>query len=106
MKVEDQVTQASCIYIHSITYNFENKKIIISFIENPEGQQQFKRLIFTDVYEFSETIDKNDFDEDCLDSIIGIQESQHNALIKYIVTTEQREMEIYTENVPLIEDIE
>ena len=106
MRIIDFFENTNIIYIHSIEINFNQKIIIINFIANPEKQDKIDiKLIFYNFKSFLDNIDELDYDPDCLDSLIDIQEIHINQFIKYIITTEQREIEIYTAYLASIEDL-
>ena len=106
MRIIEAFEKVNIIYIHSTKIDLKLKKITINFLENPQNQKKIvKRLIFCNFKTFVDHIDEDDYDEDCLDSLIDIQETNINQFKKYIVRTEQREIEICTEYVPLLEDL-
>jgi hypothetical protein len=75
MNLEQRVTKGFIVYIHSIDYDVVNKHLVIKLLKNPEHQQQIARILsFYNIQNLSEKLDKEDFDEDCLDSLMGLQE--------------------------------
>lgn len=61
-------------------------------------------MTFSNIQNFSDELDKEDFDEDCLDSLIGIQKYPQRTGFYYVVGTEQREMIFFTEVEPHLEE--
>lgn len=60
--------------------------------------------MFSNIQDFSDEIDKEDFDEDCLDSLIGIEEYLKETGVRYVVQTEQRTMVFFTELEPYVRE--
>jgi hypothetical protein len=107
MKLEEEVKKGSIFYIHSIDYNSRCEVLTINFLGNPEDQQTIKRvLIFSDVQSMLEKIDAECFDEDCLDSLISLEEILREEKTKYLIVTEQREISFFSKIKPQIQDFE
>lgn len=107
MKLEEKVTKGFIVYIHRIDYDVVNKRLVIRFLKNPEEQQRIARVLtFSKVQNFSDELDKEDFDKDCLDSLIGLQEYQQQTGVQYVVRTEQREMVFFTDIEPHLQEME
>lgn len=87
MNLEARVTRGFTVYIHDIIYSPEDKILVIKFIKDPATDLSITRILtFSEIQCFSEEIDVEDFDEDCLDSLIGIQEHfQENGMMRYVV---------------------
>lgn len=88
MNLEERVTKGFIVYIHSIDYNVVNKSLVIRLLKNPEYQQQIARiLIFYNIQNFAEELDKEEFDADCLDSLIGLHEYPQGTGVQYLIRT-------------------
>ena len=107
MKLEEKETKGFIAYIHSIDYDFVNKRLVIRLLKNPEEQQRIARVLtFSNVQNFSDELDKEDFNKDCLDSLIGLQEYQQQTGVQYVVRTKQREMVFFTDIEPQLQEME
>ena len=105
MTLEERVTKDFIIYIHSIQYDIVDRCLVIKFLKSPEEEPSIARILtFFNIQDFSEEIDEKDFDEDCLDSLIGIQEYPQKTGVRYVVRTEQREMIFFTEVEPQVQE--
>ncbi|HCF27836.1 MAG TPA: hypothetical protein DEV81_11705 [Cyanobacteria bacterium UBA11049] len=104
MNLEQRVTKGFIVYIHSIDYDAVNKNLVIQLLKSPEYQPQIARILtFYNIQNFSEELDKEDFDEDCLDSLIGLQEYPQKTGVQYLIRTEQREIVFFTEVEPHVQ---
>lgn len=106
MNLEEKVTKGFVVYIHSIVYDDVDKNLVINFIKDPATDLSVIRtLTFSEIENFSEEIDDEDFDEDCLDSLIGLQEYPLGNGVRYVIRTEQREMIFATSIKPCIWEV-
>ncbi len=105
MTLEQRATKDFIIYIHSIEHDVVNKYLVIKFLKNPVDEPSVARILtFLNIQDFSEEIDDEDFDENCLDSLIGIQEYPEATGVRYVIRTEQREIIFFTETEPKIQE--
>ena len=101
MKLQQILSKNNLVYIDSVEYVEAAKELRIRFLKNPENQKDsYSLLFFREVENFSETID--DLELDCLDSILGINESHKDSYSEYSITTEQRFMHFTTNQKPTL----
>jgi hypothetical protein len=82
MRFEEEITKGSIFYIHSIVYNSNYDTLKINFLFSPENQKEIKQILtFSNIQLLSDKLDFESFDEDCLDSLIGIEISTSKSFI-------------------------
>lgn len=91
-------------YIFSISecfYDVIKRELTLVRMVEPNSYIKNKKVIFTDIYDFSdETLD---IDDDCIDIIIGAHRDEKEI---FFIKTDQREISFKTKNEPIIEMIE
>ena len=97
MRLQQLLSKNNLLYIHSVEYAPFSQELKIKFIKNPKSQKEsLFLLLFREVKNFAETIDDLDFDLDCLDSILGVDEIHKISNVEYSITTEQRFIQFTT----------
>lgn len=102
MKLEDKITREETTYIHSMDYNWKERRFTLNLVKNPgiiNGAG--KRVTFSNVSNFliDEETNKS------VDQIMGISEHRENDGVKYIFLTEQRTFMFLTDKEPLLLDL-
>jgi len=92
-------------YILELEYNLEKRKIIIICARDTIDWKPGKRLTFSDVTEFSESVvDEDDFIDDTLiDSMMGLYPKTDGT---YVLCTEKRELFFKSGTDPISVDID
>jgi hypothetical protein len=104
MKLEEQITRGVVTYISSIEYDSAERRLTIKFLRDPEESVIDRILTFSNVKDFSDELNWDEGeDEDCLDSLIGLDEYPEDEGTCYVVHTDKREMVFYTNENPQIE---
>lgn len=76
-------------YIDTLTYDLDEREIIIVFWKRDWDSTSRGRLTFTDVRSFSENMLEDAFEENLADSIMGLYRKEEGL---YLVLTEKREL--------------
>jgi hypothetical protein len=107
MNLEQQVTHGAILYINSIEYNIVDKSLLIKLIGHPEMNPSVVRTVFfSGIENFQDVIDEADYDPDCVDSVMGIQERKRSDnSIQYFIVTEQREISFCSKSPPKITEL-
>ncbi|WP_026941652.1 hypothetical protein [Hellea balneolensis] len=90
-------------YIQRITYDLDERKLVIACSANSDNRIQFKELIFRDIVSFKEVLFEDAFDDNLTDSIIGIHMISDGV---YCVNTEKRELFMQVDKEPIVQVIE
>lgn len=107
MRLEEKVTAGFIIYIARIAYEPGEKSLTINFLKSPESQKIARTLIFSNIQDFSEQLNWEEaVDENCVDSLIGLDEYPQQEKVKYVVHTQEREIIFSTDEKPQVVDTE
>ncbi len=108
MNLEEKITSGWVSYISSIEYSSAERRLVIKFLKDPEGNQIDRILTFSGIEDFSqEEFEDEDVEAgiQVIESLIGLDEYPENERVRYVVHTELREMIFRTRENPLIEDV-
>ncbi len=106
MDLEEKVTKGLVIYIQSIDYSLVENCLSTKFLKNPKESLIARILTFSNVQELSDEWNWDEGrDEDCLDSLIGLDEYPEQSGVQYVIQTEQRAIIFYTEEEPLLQEV-
>ena len=97
-KLEHKITKGRAVWITTINTSFIENRIVISYTHDPDSMNIIHQLIFTDVLSFNLTSNPEDFDLDCMETIIGITKEEDI----YHFHTSGYEFSIRTTNEPKI----
>ena len=89
MDLLNKYISASSPYIDKLTYDLDERKVVIVFLKKEYNSTSVMRLIFRDVLSFSEEMFEDAFEENLMDSIMGMRLVSENV---YCVHTEKREL--------------
>ena len=105
MRLEEKVTAGFIIYIARIAYDPGEKSLTIKLLKSPESQKIARTLIFSNIQDFSEQLNWEEaVDENCVDSLIGLDEYPQQEKVKYVVHTQEREIIFSTDEKPQVVD--
>ena len=105
MTLEDDITDGLISYIKCIRHDEAKATLTLEFVKDPEDQVVDRVLVFSGVCELYQEIHDGDDDEDCLESLIGLDEYKASERTRYVVATDAREVGFYTEEPPVIKRI-
>jgi hypothetical protein len=110
MSLEKRVEEGGFYYIHSINHDAAKKSLTVEFMKAPEEMSPARRfLIFEDVEDYSEEIDRVTAIEGAadgvIDSLIGLSEYLRDGKLRYELVTEDRVFNFHTKAKPRIEDV-
>ncbi len=89
-------------YISTWIYDIDSRKIILECVDTPEKMNPTKRITLTDVIEYREETIDDEYDDQCLDSVIGIHWISDNVLC---IHTEKKEIIVKIGNEPTIVEL-
>ena len=89
MDLLNKYISASSPYIDKLTYDLDEREVVIVFSKKEYNSTSVMRLIFRDVLSFSEEMFEDAFEENLTDSIMGMYMVSENV---YCVITEKREL--------------
>ncbi len=104
MSLEARITEDRVSYISRIEIDRSRNTIMVEFVTSSENATPDRRLHFSDVHGLSVT-DFED-DEDCLDSLVGLDEYQTDGSVKFVIHTEKQELIFRTSVDPQIERLQ
>ncbi len=110
MNLEKRVEEGGFYYIHSINHDAAKRSLTVEFMKAPEEMSPAKRcLIFEDVEDYSEVVDRDTVIEEAedgvIDSLIGLSEYAFEGKLRYELLTEDRVINFHTNTKPRIEDV-
>lgn len=76
-------------YILQFSYDLDEREIVIDFAKDTKDWLPGKRLIFSDILEFSQELLEDAYEDTLIDSIMGFHLLDEGI---YCVTTEKREL--------------
>ena len=108
--LEKRVIEGGFYYIHSIKHGPVGKSLTIELMKAPEEKSLARRfLIFTDIKDYSEEIQRDSAIEEAkdgvIDSLIGLEEFIKDGKLMYEVVTEDRVLDFSTNTKPRIEAV-
>ena len=94
-------------YVGEIIYDDKNAMLKLTFndVLDSNTNRILKELIFTDVQSFTQTIDSN-FEDDCFDTLMGIDTYEEEKTNKYVISTDQREISFSSKPQPIVKNYE
>ena len=109
MSLEKRVEEGGFYYIHSINHDAAKRSFTVELMKAPEEMSPARRfLIFEDVAEYSEEIERDTAIEEApdgvIDSLIALSEYVHEGEMMYELVTEGRVVNFRTSREPRIED--
>ena len=102
MHLEDKIAESKVTFIHSMDYNWKEKRFILNLVKNSGSIDGInKRLTFNNVSNFVIDEEMNN----SVDQIMEINEYKEDDKVKYVFLTEQRTFVISTDMEPLSIDL-
>ena len=101
MDILDSLIGNASVWIKNIVYELSEFRLIINLVDTPKTLNVTRQIIISDIISFNETIEE--FDENLIDSIIGIHWLDDAASI--CLKTETREIIIKTSTQPYAKEI-
>lgn len=104
MDLINKYISGSSPYIDKLTYDLDEREVIIVFLKKTYNSNSVMRLIFRDVLSFAEEMFEDALEDNLTDSIMGMHMVSDNV---YCVKTEKRELllkvglEPISEHIPL-----
>lgn len=89
-------------YISALNYDVNNRRFLLECVDNPVERRPLKRALFSNVLSYVEEIRSDPYDDDCMDSVIGMHWIDKN---RFCLTTEKREVILGLEDDPIIETV-
>lgn len=88
------------VWIKSLVYDLSEYKLTISLVDSPDTLKVTRQIIIANIISFYETIEE--FDENLIDSVIGIHWLGDAASI--CIKTETREIIVKTSTQPFVQE--
>lgn len=104
-ELEKKVVDGAFIYIDGVAFDAKEKCLFLKFINNPEKPVASRVLTFSDVQDFEDEWDSEEDRieaENCLDSLIGLDEYPEAESVRYVVRLEARELRFCTSKTPML----
>jgi hypothetical protein len=76
------------VFIHKLNFDINQDLLTLDLQFNPESDDIDKTLIFHGVQDFEDVLDIDEYDANCLDAIIGLDQYS----TKYVLKTHEREI--------------
>jgi hypothetical protein len=109
MSLEKEVEEGGFYYIRSINHDAAKRSLTIELTKAPEEMAPARRfLMFEDIEDYTEEVDRDTAIEEAadgiIDSLIGLSEYVHEGKPKYELVTEDRVYNFHTKTRPRIKD--
>lgn len=89
---EQSIVRDRAHWITSFVYDSTSSKLVIALTDDPESSKPTRIVVFADVAELAS--EWTDRDGTCMEGLLGAHEKDVAGLVRYLLVTDQREIEV------------